>query len=56
MQLINRGATMSQKKNEMLTEYDFSKGERGKYATRYAEGTNVVLLYTLCEQDGEKHD
>jgi hypothetical protein len=28
----------------MLSEYDFSKGERGKYATRYAEGTNVVLL------------
>jgi hypothetical protein len=29
---------------EMLDEYDFSRGERGKYAKRYAEGTNVVLL------------
>ena len=24
--------------------YDFSKGVRGKYAERYAEGTNVVVL------------
>lgn len=29
---------------EMLDEYDFSKGVRGKYAQRYAEGTNLVLL------------
>ena len=29
---------------EMLDEYDFSKGVRGKYAERYAEGTNVVVL------------
>jgi hypothetical protein len=29
---------------EMLDEYDFSKGVRGKYAKRYAEGTNVVVL------------
>ena len=28
----------------MRNEYDFSKGVRGKYAKRYAEGTNVVLL------------
>jgi len=28
----------------MLEEYDFSKGVRGKYAKRYAEGTNVVVL------------
>jgi hypothetical protein len=28
----------------MLPEYDFSKGIRGKYAKRYARGTNVVLL------------
>ena len=26
------------------SEYDFSKGVRGKYAKRYARGTNVVLL------------
>ena len=29
---------------DMLDEYDFSKGVRGKYAKRYAEGTNIVLL------------
>lgn len=29
---------------EMLKEYDFSKGVRGKYAKRYAEGSNVVVL------------
>jgi hypothetical protein len=29
---------------EMSAEYDFSGGERGKYADRYRNGTNVVLL------------
>jgi hypothetical protein len=29
---------------DLLYEYDFSKGVRGKYAQRYAEGTNVVVL------------
>lgn len=28
----------------MRAEYDFSKGMRGKYAARYREGTNVILL------------
>jgi hypothetical protein len=28
----------------MLTEYDFSKGVRGKYAKRYEAGSNVVVL------------
>lgn len=28
----------------MRDNYDFSKGTRGKYAKRYADGTNVVLL------------
>lgn len=28
----------------MLREYDFSKGVRGKYARRYARGSNVVVL------------
>ncbi len=28
----------------MKDEYDFSKGERGKYAKQYAAGTNVILL------------
>ncbi len=29
---------------DLLDEYDFSKGVRGKYAKRYAEGSNVVVL------------
>ncbi|HYW08385.1 MAG TPA: hypothetical protein VE913_15610 [Longimicrobium sp.] len=29
---------------EMRDEYDFRAGVRGKYAERYARGTNVVLL------------
>jgi hypothetical protein len=29
---------------DMLEEYDFSGGVRGKFAKRYAEGTNVVLI------------
>ena len=29
---------------DLLPEYDFRKGVRGKYAKRYAEGTNVVVL------------
>ena len=29
---------------EMRVEYDFSRGVRGKYARRYAQGTNVVVL------------
>jgi hypothetical protein len=30
--------------DNMLQEYDFSRGVRGKYARRYAQGTNVVVL------------
>jgi hypothetical protein len=29
---------------EMRSEYDFSKGVRGKYAERFKEGTNIVVL------------
>ncbi len=29
---------------KMLEEYDFSKGVRGKYAKRYHQGSNVVVL------------
>ena len=29
---------------EMRDEYDFSQGARGKYAGRFAKGTNLVLL------------
>lgn len=30
--------------DELREEYDFSKGIRGKYAERFAEGSNVVVL------------
>ena len=30
--------------SDMLEEYDFSKGVRGKYTTRYSEGANVVVI------------
>jgi hypothetical protein len=30
--------------DEMLPEYDFTGAVRGKYAQRYAEGTNLILL------------
>jgi len=29
---------------DMLEEYDFSSGIRGKYASRYKEGTNIIML------------
>lgn len=29
---------------EMPAEIDFSGGERGRYAKRFAEGTNLVML------------
>ena len=29
---------------DLLEEYDFSQGIQGKYAKRYAEGTNVVII------------
>lgn len=32
------------KAGEMRNYYDFSEGVRGKYARRYAEGANVVVL------------
>jgi len=30
--------------SEMLDEYDFSSGVRGKYAKRYEKGSNIVVL------------
>jgi hypothetical protein len=33
-----------QKDPDMLEEYDFSKGVQGKYARRFREGANLVLL------------
>ncbi|MEW6388241.1 MAG: hypothetical protein AB1491_12060 [Thermodesulfobacteriota bacterium] len=33
-----------QKDPDLLEEYDFSQGVQGKYASRFREGTNLVLL------------
>ena len=30
--------------DELRDEYDFSEGVRGKYAQRFSEGSNVVVL------------
>jgi hypothetical protein len=41
------GATMKNDRNgeaNMRVEYDFSRGVRGKYAERYARGTNIRAL------------
>ena len=34
----------SEIQSEMLDEYDFRQGVRGKYTERYQAGTNVVVL------------
>ena len=34
----------SQSSDELRPEYDFSKAVRGKHASRYWEGTNIVAL------------
>jgi hypothetical protein len=34
----------SQPDPDMLDEYDFSNGVRGKYADRFPKGSNVVVL------------
>ena len=37
-------AAKAKREPDMLAEYDFSQGVRGKYAQRYHEGTNIVVL------------
>ena len=36
--------TSNQHDPDMLEEYDFSKGVRGKYADQYHAGTNLIRL------------
>ncbi len=38
------GGEITMDDDEMLPEYDFSGGVRGKYAERYARAKNVVVL------------
>ncbi|OGW24393.1 MAG: hypothetical protein A2X59_09200 [Nitrospirae bacterium GWC2_42_7] len=45
-----------QKDKNMLEEYDFSRGIRGKYAKRYAEGTNVVVIEPDIAKFFPNHD
>ena len=40
----NRSFMKNKSNNGMRAEYDFAHGRRGKYARRYVEGTNVVVL------------
>ncbi len=37
-------ATSNQHDPDMLDEYDFSEGVRGKYAERYYAGKNIIKL------------
>jgi hypothetical protein len=36
--------TDAREKKQPVPDYDFSGGVRGKYAARYAAGTNVIVL------------
>ena len=38
---MNKG---SEKSDDLRPEYDFSQGQRGRYADRYAQGTNLIKL------------
>ena len=40
---MNQGLS-NERDPEMLDEYDFSRGVRGKYAARFARGSNVVVI------------
>jgi hypothetical protein len=41
---MSKAASEQDDEWEMRDEYDFSQGVRGKYAERYARGTNLVPL------------
>ena len=41
---ITMKKTRIKKRMSMRTEYDFSKGIRGKYFKRYQKGTNLIAL------------
>jgi hypothetical protein len=44
MKKATKAAKRAQVREQMRAEYDFTSGVRGKYAARFAEGTNLVLL------------
>lgn len=41
---MKKAESQTEPPDEMLPEYDFQSGARGKYAQRYATGSNVVVL------------
>src|SRR5208283_6057082 len=55
---IRRDSDMKKMKNDpdMLEEYDFTGGVRGKYAKRYEEGTNVVVIEPDVAEYFPDHD
>lgn len=59
-ELIRRGkeccCSNMQEDPDMLEEYDFSKGVQGKYAKRYSEGTNVVVIEPDVAEIFPDHD
>ncbi len=41
---MKKQTVASEPEPEMLDEYDFSKGVRGKYVERFKKGSNIVVL------------
>jgi hypothetical protein len=41
---MNKETNLDSGDPDLLDEYDFSGGIRGKYADRYAAGSNIVVL------------
>jgi hypothetical protein len=44
MKKARKRSTARRSSNGMRAEYDFRGGVRGKYASRYEKGANVVLI------------
>jgi hypothetical protein len=42
--------TEPERDGDTLEEYDFTAGVRGKYASRYAEGSNMVLWLLMWQR------
>ena len=41
---MKKNRKVSESSDDMRPEYDFSGGVRGKYAQRFREGTNIIVL------------
>jgi len=50
--MISKARKMKKKPTpDILPEYDFSKGIRGKYSKSFAQGTNLILLAPDLRKD-----